>query len=255
MCFWAFWFARYSSSLSPSSRCFSSRPNSCRCSPGCYQTAPPWVALSPESRAMCGTSLICLTSPTVFLCCCLLGPSGSSFVASLSLDNLWISVANRRAIVPINVYTGIMRSGKSYEVVSEVIVPAIRSGRRVVTNVEGISQERIHEYLKATYAHDDESLYGAIVHVSNTEVFDPEFFPYYDDHKGAHTDTLVQPCDLVCIDEAWRFWGSTDCKIHKNHKSFFLEHGHFTNEKTNVACDLVLLIQDMATLHRFLKLV
>lgn len=154
--------------------------------------------------------------------------------------------------MPINVYTGLMRSGKSYEVVSEVIAPAIRGGRRVVTNVDGISEEKIHQYLKATNQHDDESLYGAVVHVTNTQVFEPDFFPYYDDHKGAHTDTIVQPGDLVCIDEAWRFWGS-DCKLHKNHKSFFLEHGHFTNEKTKVACDLVLMIQDMNTLSRFLK--
>lgn len=155
--------------------------------------------------------------------------------------------------MPINVYTGLMRSGKSYEVVSEVIVPAVRLGRRVVTNVDGISQEKIHEYLIANYPDDDDSLYGLIVHVENTQVFLPEFFPYYDDQKGAHTDTIVQPGDLVCIDEAWRFWGSTDCKIHKNHKSFFLEHGHFTNEKTKVACDLVLMIQDMGTLNRFVK--
>lgn len=155
--------------------------------------------------------------------------------------------------MPINVYTGLMRSGKSYEVVSEVIVPAIRTGRRVVTNVDGISQEKIHEYLKLKNPDDDESLYGSVLHVGNTQVFDPEFFPYYDDHKGAHTDTVVQPGDLVCIDEAWRFWGATDCRLHKNHRSFFLEHGHFTNEKTNVACDLVLMIQDMNTLNRFVK--
>lgn len=157
--------------------------------------------------------------------------------------------------MPINVYTGLMRSGKSYEVVSEVIVPAVRSGRRVVTNVDGISEEKIFEYLCENYPNDDPELYGCIVHVDNTQVFDPEFFPYYDDHKGAHTDTLVKPGDLVCIDEAWRFWGATDCKLHKNHKSFFLEHGHFTNEKTNVACDLVLMIQDMSNLHRFVKAV
>jgi len=155
--------------------------------------------------------------------------------------------------MPINVYTGLMRSGKSYEVVSEVIVPAIRGGRRVVTNVDGISEEKIHQYLKTKHSDDDETLYGAIVHVTNTQVFDTEFFPYYDDHKGAHTDTIVQPGDLVCIDEAWRFWGATDCKVHKNHRSFFLEHGHFTNPATNVACDLVLMIQDLNTLERKLK--
>lgn len=155
--------------------------------------------------------------------------------------------------MPINVYTGLMRSGKSYEVVSEVIVPAIRGGRRVVTNVDGISEEKIHDFLAANYPGDDAATFGKVVHVENAEVFDERFFPYYDDTKGVHTDTTVQPGDLVCIDEAWRFWGASGSKIHKNHKSFFLEHGHFTDERTKVACDLVLMIQDMSTLNRFVK--
>jgi len=154
--------------------------------------------------------------------------------------------------MPINVYTGLMRSGKSYEVVSEVIVPAIRAGRRVVTNVDGISQEKIHEHLTTKYPGDDRAEYGAVAHVTNAQVFLDDFFPYYDDAKDAHTDTVVQPGDLVAIDEAWRFWGDK-MKIKKNHQSFFLEHGHFTHPKTQVACDLVLMIQDMATLNRFLK--
>lgn len=155
--------------------------------------------------------------------------------------------------MPINVYTGLMRSGKTYEVVSEVVVPAVRSGRRIVTNVDGISQEQIHAYLKAKHPGDDEAKYGIIVHVDNAKVFEPDFFPYDDDQKGAHTDTTVQPGDLVCIDEAWRFWGATDSKIHKHHRSFFLEHGHFTHPETLIACDLVLMIQDMSTLNRFVK--
>lgn len=154
--------------------------------------------------------------------------------------------------MPINVYTGLMRSGKSYEVVSEVIVPAIRAGRRVVTNVDGISEEKIHAYLKAKYPDDDHSKYGSVVHVTNDQVFKEDFFPYYDDVKDAHTDTTVQPGDLVAIDEAWRFWGD-GMKVHKNHRSFFLEHGHFTHPDTGVACDLVLMIQDMNTLERKLK--
>lgn len=155
--------------------------------------------------------------------------------------------------MPINVYTGLQRSGKSYEVVSEVVVPAVRSGRRIVTNIDGISQEKIHAYLKVKYPGDDAAEYGLIVHVDNGKVFDPDFFPYYDDQKSAHTNTTVQPGDLVCIDEAWRFWGTDGCKIHKHHRSFFLEHGHFTHPVTMVACDLVLMIQDMSTLNRFVK--
>lgn len=154
--------------------------------------------------------------------------------------------------VPINVYTGLMRSGKSYEVVSEVIVPQIRTGRRIVTNVDGISEEKIHSYLKKKYPADDVGKYGKVFHVTNAQVFDDQFFPYYDDDKNVHTDTVVHPGDLVAIDEAWRFWGDK-MKIKKNHQSFVLEHGHFTHPETHVACDLVLMIQDMGTLNRFIR--
>jgi len=152
----------------------------------------------------------------------------------------------------INVYTGLMGSGKSYEVVAEVIVPAIAKGRRVVTNVDGVDQEKIHAYIEANYVPVPEVL-GEIVHVTNGDVFEAKFFPYYDSDKTAHTDTVVQPGDLVCIDEAWRFWPATGAKIPAEHKSFFLEHRHFTNEQTGIACDLVLMIQDMGTLNRFVK--
>jgi zona occludens toxin len=153
--------------------------------------------------------------------------------------------------MPINVYTGLMRSGKSYEVVSQVIINAIAQGRRVVTNVDGISNDLVREYVAEKQKIDIDKL-GVVSHVQNEDIFKPDFFPYYDDHHGEHTDTFVQPGDLVCVDEAWRFWGG-DCKLHKHHKSFFLEHGHFTHPVTHVACDLVLMIQDMGTLHRFVK--
>jgi zona occludens toxin len=155
--------------------------------------------------------------------------------------------------MPINVYTGLMRSGKSYEVVSEVILAAIASGRRVVTNVDGISNDLIREFIADTKNIPLDRL-GTVVHCVNEDVFKEDFFPYYDDKKSAVTDTFVQPGDLVCIDEAWRFWG-TDCKISKNHRSFFLEHGHFVHPVTFTACDLVLMIQDMGTLHRSVKAV
>lgn len=156
--------------------------------------------------------------------------------------------------MPINVYTGLMRSGKTYEVVSQVILQAVAQGRRVVTNVDGISNDLIRDYAGQKYGLESEKL-GSVIHVSNADVFKEDFFPYYDDAKDVHTDTIVQPGDLVCIDEAWRFWPASGGKIHKNHQSFFLEHGHFTNENTGVACDLVLMIQDMGTLHRSLKTV
>ena len=154
--------------------------------------------------------------------------------------------------MPINIYTGLMRSGKSYEVVSMVILPAVLGGRDVVTNIDGINEQLIHDYLALKNPSADRSKFGHIRHVTNEDVFKPDFLPFYDDAKAAHTDTVVQPGDLVCIDEAWRFWG-TDCKLLKQHKSFFLEHGHFTHADSGVACDLVCMIQDMGTLHRFVR--
>ena len=154
--------------------------------------------------------------------------------------------------MPINVYTGLMRSGKSFEVVSEVILNAIAQGRRVVTNVDGISNDLIRQYVADKRNLAMETL-GTIVHVTNEDVFKDDFFPYYDNAKSSHTDTIVQPGDLVCIDEAWRFWPASGAKIHKNHQSFFLEHGHFTHPDTGVACDLVLMVQDMSTINRFIK--
>lgn len=156
--------------------------------------------------------------------------------------------------MPINVYTGLMRSGKSYEVVAEVIVPAVASGRRVVTNVDGISSDLVCAYARDQLGSALESL-GHVVHVSNADVFRTDFFPYYGDKKDVHLDTTVRPGDLVVIDEAWRFWPSSGGKISKEHMSFFLEHGHFTHPDTGVCCDLVLMIQDMGTLHRQLKAV
>ena len=152
--------------------------------------------------------------------------------------------------MPINVYTGLQRSGKSYEVVSEVILNAIADGRRVVTNVDGISNDLIRSYVAEKRSLSPEVL-GTVHHVATEDINHPKFFPYFDDQKGSHTDTVVQPGDLVVIDEAWRIWPETGIKIHQNHRSFLLEHGHFTNEKTGVACDIVLMVQSMGTLNRF----
>lgn len=153
----------------------------------------------------------------------------------------------------INVYTGLMGSGKSYEVVSGPILDGIAQGRRVVTNVDGINGDLIRAYVSEKRGIPLDKL-GEVLHVTNEQCASPDFLPYYDKSKSSHTDTTVQPGDLVCIDEAWRIWG-TDCKLLDQHKSFFLEHRHFVHPVTNVACDLVLMIQDMGTLHRFVRVV
>lgn len=150
--------------------------------------------------------------------------------------------------MPINAYTGLMGSGKSYECVSSVIVPAIKSGRRVVTNVDGIDSDAIRAYCQEKWSIQPDKL-GHVVHCKNDDVSKPSFLPY-----GEDVDTLCLPGDLICIDEAWRFWG-TDCKLLAQHKTFFREHRHYVHPDTKVSCDLVLMVQDIGDLHRTLKVV
>lgn len=143
-----------------------------------------------------------------------------------------------------------MGSGKSYEVVSGPVCDAVAAGRRVVTNVAGISEERIHEYLlKKRQGLDPEKL-GAIVHVTDERVVEPGFFP---DEKHPEIDSVVKGGDLVAIDEAWRFWDQDKGKLPAEHMQFFRMHRHYVHPATGVTCDVVMMSQDIAGLSRALK--
>lgn len=149
----------------------------------------------------------------------------------------------------INAYVGLQGSGKSFEVVSSVIVDAVQQGRRVVTNVAGINEDRIHEYL-VSKREADADLLGQIIHVENDRILQPQFFP---DEERPELESVVQGGDLVAIDEAWRFWGTDNGKLSHEHMQFFRMHRHYVNPKTDVTCDVVLMTQDITGLHRSVK--
>lgn len=151
--------------------------------------------------------------------------------------------------MPINCYTGLMGSGKSFECVRSVIVPAIANGRRVVSNIEGLNEELIKAYC-SDILKIEESKLGSLLHVSNDQVRSEFFFPF----GKEEVETICKGGDLICIDEAWRFFG-TDCKLLENHKIFFREHRHYVHPETKVSCDLVLMVQDISDVHRQLKVV
>lgn len=148
----------------------------------------------------------------------------------------------------INNYTGLQGSGKSYEVVSTVILDAVLSGRRVVTNIDGINPEAIYDYLVEKRKGVREDL-GTIISVKNEDVTLGDFFP---DEEKPGVVSIVHPGDLVCIDEVWRFWG-TDVKLDHNAMQFFRMHRHYTNPATGIACDIALMIQDTSSLHRKIR--
>ncbi|QTL38287.1 hypothetical protein HGO23_10090 [Xenorhabdus budapestensis] len=149
--------------------------------------------------------------------------------------------------MPITAYVGVPRSGKSYEVVKSVIVPAIASGRRVVSNIYGLNEEKIKAYcLKKNKKLSSDHL-GELVLVENSQCLDENFLPSMENR-----DTFCRAGDLVVIDEVWRVWGS-EKEIPKNHRSFIAEHGHFVDAATGVMSDLVVINQSVSDIPRFIK--
>ncbi|KVK92105.1 zonular occludens toxin domain-containing protein [Burkholderia sp. MSMB1498] len=153
----------------------------------------------------------------------------------------------------INAYCGIMGSGKSYEVVSGPVLDAIARGRRVVTNIDGINEEAVHDYLIEKRGLDREKL-GRVVHVTTDRVQESGFFPVEIEGADGATVTpgLVEPGDLLAIDEAWKLWAFGE-KLSKEHVAFFRMHRHFVNPDTGLACDVVLMVQSVGDLHRMLR--
>jgi zona occludens toxin len=153
----------------------------------------------------------------------------------------------------INTYCGLMGSGKSYEVVSSVVVPAVAAGRRVVSNIAGLNSDAVREYCSRKYSVELDLL-GSVVIVTDDQVRSDNFFPAGVVASEGASESIVLPGDLVAIDEAYKIWGG-DCKIPNAHKVFFREHRHYTHPETGVSCDLVLMTQDIGDLHRTLKVV
>jgi zona occludens toxin len=143
----------------------------------------------------------------------------------------------------ITAYTGLPGNGKTYEVVKEVLLPALASGRRIVTNIAGIHFDLMRAYL---VENEQGANVGEIVAVTSAQVGDLNFFPTDEKPDGA----TVHGGDLVVIDECWRWWGK-GCAIPKSHSEFFAYHRHFVNDVG--CCDLVVITQDIQNVHGELR--
>ena len=141
----------------------------------------------------------------------------------------------------VTAYVGEPGSGKTYEVVSEVIVPAIRSGRRVVTNIRGINADEIRAYLLVDLKVPESDL-GSVVTFESDQI-KPGFF-----YEETRTDTIVQPGDVVIIDECWR-WFAKGTTIDPATFTFFRMHRQFVDGR-GTSCDVVLISQSIQDIDR-----
>jgi zona occludens toxin len=150
----------------------------------------------------------------------------------------------------VNALTGVMGSGKTFEGTASILLPAILAGRDVVTNIDGINEEKIHAYLVAEKKADITKL-GHVRHVKNEDIAAPNFFP---DEEDPNRPSIVKGGDLVMIDEAWRFWGQGE-KISTEHMQFFRMHRHYVHPETKVSCDICLMVQAIGDLNRSIRAV
>ncbi|EFB9303673.1 hypothetical protein E8L50_24490, partial [Escherichia coli] len=140
----------------------------------------------------------------------------------------------------VSLYMGVMGSGKTYEVVYSVIIPAVSAGRRVITNIKGINEEKIHEYCRSKFKTKQP---GRVVFASTDEILKDDFFPFYsDDESSEQKAAFCEYGDLICLDELWSIWPS-DSKLSEAHKRFISMHRHMTHAVSGVSCDLVIINQ------------
>lgn len=189
----------------------------------------------------------------------------------------------------IKAYVGRMGSGKTYEVVTGVILGGLRRGRRVVSNIAGLNFEAMQQVLLSEGM--AESDIGELIQIDHEKVLDQYFWrsdsepaaskPLPDSNKvwrkvrhftnpedapdsGLETfptDYFIQPGDLVALDEIWRFWSGFSTKDDDGKKrpatvmNFFRMHRHFIHPDTGVACDVALITQDVMDISRQVRAV
>jgi len=127
----------------------------------------------------------------------------------------------------IDAYVGLPGSGKSYSVVKFAILPSLKQGRLVITNIPltdlaheefpGLIRQLDHDWYK------DEALFDSVPNGS-----------------------------VVVLDELWRRWpkGMPAAKVPFRDKEFLAEHRHLVDENGN-STRIVLVTQDLDQISAF----
>lgn len=127
-------------------------------------------------------------------------------------------------------FTGLPGSGKSYGVVEHVILPALRKGRTVVTNIPMNAEALARDFPEGQLAQLDLAGY------SSGEA-------KFADFTGG---------EVFVLDELWRIWpaGLRANQVADDHKSFLAEHRHRVGSD-GLTTEIVLVTQDLSQVAAF----
>lgn len=129
-------------------------------------------------------------------------------------------------------YAGLPGSGKSYGVVENVVLPALKAGRAIVTNLV-LNMDKIKEDFP-----DCKIEYFETANVNN-EYFDMTI-------RGAGA--------IWIVDEAHKIWpaGVKISQVPDNVKAFFTEHRHFVGDD-GLTSEIVIITQNFAQIATFIR--
>ncbi|KXV36144.1 hypothetical protein AD940_00510 [Gluconobacter thailandicus] len=156
----------------------------------------------------------------------------------------------------ITAYTGLPGSGKTYEVVAFVVVPAVAAGRRVVTNIAGIDPDKVRQYCM-TVLKADPAKVGSVVAVETDVLCSDAAFPDLRDGAEVGSDPhslRVSGGDLLVVDECRLVWSASH-KISPVVAAFWRKHRHLTDPVSRTSCDIVVISQAITDFHKDLKAV
>lgn len=142
--------------------------------------------------------------------------------------------------MPISFFSGQPRAGKTYQCVLNFIVPAIRAGRRVVSNVDGLNEDEIRDFIDRTGGLPAGGTYGEIVKVRADDVEKEDFFPEEKDPNGG----FVKPGDVLAFDEVSTIFPSGE-KMTKRTLHFLAYHGHYVGNGRSTDIGLIAQSIDM----------
>jgi hypothetical protein len=155
----------------------------------------------------------------------------------------------------INLLVGLPGGGKTSGVLKRVILPALKAGRTVITNIEGLFHDKIAAYLGIS----EEEIQARLVIVDKTKPYEPKF--WYDEMEPE--GCFVRPGMLVVLDESNRYFGTLakdfnprrppqdkyEAVIWPVWEIFCREHRHYVDENGQ-STDVWLLTQGFGDVKR-----
>jgi zona occludens toxin len=137
--------------------------------------------------------------------------------------------------VSVDAYTGLPGSGKSYSAIAQQVLPALKAGRHVVTNLP-LKLDLVEAELGGNGGRVD------LVDLQEIEAA-PE-----------RMDALFPPGCVAILDEVWRLFpaGRKVDRIPEPYKAFFAEHRHRVDATGN-STQIVLVCQDLAQIAAFAR--